>query len=403
MWGCVKAVFLYVGVMMVDVDTRNIVSVPDLKNNLGITILHWNSRSMYHKYDEILHLVEGSNCEFLFLSETWLSDDVNDDMIKIPGYQLLRQDRNEKSDKQRGGGVCVYHKNRFVVTRMDELSFCSPDVELLTIKVKLKNTRDIYYSCVYRPPSGNVERFIETMENVLGKIWNKAKVEYNMIGDININWLARGNRETKLYKEFCKRAGFTALITNDTHYSKGTDSSSCLDHIMTSAPALYSQHGLSPYMESDHVIIYAARKKFKVEHEKTFVRARSYRNFNAEAFSRAVDDYDWSYVYNTFDVDTCWNNFCHGFISIMDRFLPFKNMRFGEDYPKWADSHFFSSANERDRAIAKVLKHRTAENIAKAKRLRNSVTAIKRNLQRDYFRQAFENAGKDNKKTLVSY
>ena len=73
-------------------------------------------------------------------------------------------------------------------------------------------------------------------------------------------------------------------------------------------------------------------------------------------------------------------------------------MRFGEDYPKWADSHFFSSANERDRAIAKVSKHRTAENIAKAKRLRNSVTAIKRNLQHDYFRQAFESAGKDNKK-----
>ena len=163
-----------------------------------------------------------------------------------------------------------------------------------------------------------------------------------MVGDININLTARGDSNTRLYKEFCKRVGLTALITKDTCYSKAHDTSSCLDYFLTSAPNLYSQHGISPYMESDHVIIFAARKKFKVKHDKIFVRARSYRNYNADVFGQAIADYDWSCVYESNDVNVCWENFCRGFTNLMDRFLPFKNMKFGEDYPKWADSHFFT-------------------------------------------------------------
>ena len=163
-----------------------VISVPELKNNAGITFMHWNSRSRYNKFDEILHIVEGSECEFLFLSETWLTASVTDAMINIPGYQLLRQDRDSNSGKARGGGVCVYYKNCFIVTLIESLSFCSPDVELLTIKIKLENTRDICYSCVYRLPSSDVEMFIEIMDRLLGKFWNKAKIEYDMVGDINI-------------------------------------------------------------------------------------------------------------------------------------------------------------------------------------------------------------------------
>ena len=50
---------------------------------------------------------------------------------------------------------------------------------------------------------------------------------------------------------------------------------------------------------------------------------------------------------------------------LLDRFLPYKNMKIGEDFPEWADSHFLLSANERDRAIKRAHKHTTADNIDK--------------------------------------
>ncbi len=80
-------------------------SIPDLKDNAGITIVHWNARSLYSKYDEILYMLEKSECEFLCICETWLTPDITDEMIARPGYSLLRKDRDSNSGKTRGGGV----------------------------------------------------------------------------------------------------------------------------------------------------------------------------------------------------------------------------------------------------------------------------------------------------------
>ena len=92
-----------------------------------------------------------------------------------------------------------------------------------------------------------------------------------------------------------------------------------------------------------------------------------------------------------------WINIC----LFMDKYLPVRSMISSDDLPAWADNHFFSNANKWDRAIGKSAKHPTAENIAKAKRLRNQVTAIKRNLKTGYFKAAFEQAGSDCQKIWI--
>ena len=72
---------------------------------------------------------------------------------------------------------------------------------------------------------------------------------------------------TKAYKNFCKRAGLTNLIKVNTHYGSDADPSSCIDHFLTSAVELYSQCGVCPYMESDHMVIFGSRKKFKIKRD----------------------------------------------------------------------------------------------------------------------------------------
>ena len=146
---------------------------------------------------------------------------------------------------------------------------------------------------------------------------------------------------TKLYKEFCKCAGLTNLIRLNTHYGNDNDPSSCIDHFLTSSPELYSQCGVCPYMESDHMVIYGSRKKFKIKRNMNFIRAHSYGNYNPLVFSNAIADMDWQEVYAETDIDKCWDIFCKEFISIMDRFLPYRNMKFSNEPPPWADQHFF--------------------------------------------------------------
>ena len=47
-----------------------------------------------------------------------------------------------------------------------------------------------------------------------------------------------------------------------------------------------------------------------------FIRARSYKNYDATVFAKAVSDADWSNVYGETNVDICWDNFCNTFVGI---------------------------------------------------------------------------------------
>ena len=190
---------------MIDIvdEYRGVKAVADMVNNKGLTIMHWNARSMYPKYEEILHLCENSDCELLCISESWLTDIITDDMISIPGYNLFRKDRDEASGKQREGGVCVYVKNKLLVSVCDNMTICTPHIEVLTIKLKLVRTRDIYLSIVYLPPDGDVKEFVNAVENLHGRMLTQRAFEFNMVGDININWSAQ-TPANKLYKDLCK-------------------------------------------------------------------------------------------------------------------------------------------------------------------------------------------------------
>ena len=81
---------------------------------------------------------------------------------------------------------------------------------------------------------------------------------------------------------------------------------SAIDHIyiLTNNPDLYTQHGACPYMASDHLLVYSARKKFEVKHTKSHDRARSYKTFNVTEISNAIGSTDWTPVLQADNVDS---------------------------------------------------------------------------------------------------
>ena len=61
--------------------------------------------------------------------ETWLCNDISNNEIMIPGYQLYRLDRN-----RHGGGVLMYSLEEFSVSPIchtdNNLEFLSPSVKI---------------------------------------------------------------------------------------------------------------------------------------------------------------------------------------------------------------------------------------------------------------------------------
>ena len=68
---------------------------------------HINIRSLVSKSDQIEHLLNNSNLDFLGVSETWLSKSSPEAAVNVSRYNVFRKDR----DKGRGGGVLICVKD----------------------------------------------------------------------------------------------------------------------------------------------------------------------------------------------------------------------------------------------------------------------------------------------------
>ena len=364
-----------------NINECNIKTIADLSNNKGITITHWNCRSLFPKMDEIIYIASHSKAEILFFTETFLNDSVNDAMIGIPGYRLVRLDRDTTLGKSRGGGIIAYYQNQLKISTLPELYVSTPGTEAMVIKLDLTNVRDIYYIGVYRPPDKPVEEFINQLDNLILKIPTRRAYELNIIGDTNIDLSGSRSPQIKKYKDFLKRHGLVNIINGITHEGTVNTRATLIDHFVTNNIDLYSQHGICPTLESDHHIIYTARKKFKGKHNKIQVRVRKYKNMNETEFINQVTNHDWSNVLDNNNPTSAWDNFVSGFNQILDKYAPWRLMYFDDKLPEWMTRECLSNMRERDRlkVKAKISKLEIDKEIAHRKR--NKVSTFKMHLK----------------------
>ena len=73
-------------------------------NIILFTILSTNVRSLPKKVEEIQQIAELNSAGAICITESWLSTDIPDSCVAIPGFNLFRKDRIYAP----GGGVCIY-------------------------------------------------------------------------------------------------------------------------------------------------------------------------------------------------------------------------------------------------------------------------------------------------------
>ena len=84
--------------------------------------------------------------------------------INIPGYNILRSDRN-----RHGGGVLCYIKNTICYNRRESFS---TEIENIFVYILLPKTKPILIGNVYRPPDQS--GFIDKLSNA---ILNTANID----------------------------------------------------------------------------------------------------------------------------------------------------------------------------------------------------------------------------------
>ena len=73
-----------------------------------LTFSHVNIRSLTsgQKLDDLSYRIDENKSALIGVTETWLDKTVDDKSIAIPGFEVVRKDRNRE-----GGGVAVYIRN----------------------------------------------------------------------------------------------------------------------------------------------------------------------------------------------------------------------------------------------------------------------------------------------------
>ena len=117
-------------------------TVESLKNLKGVSFTHLNVRGAVSKLDSIRILLNKGDIDCLILSETFLTDSIDDVELFIPGYYFYRADRTRESGKLSGGGLLMYLKVKHESSLLK--SGCTPNTEFLAAELRLPNARSIF-------------------------------------------------------------------------------------------------------------------------------------------------------------------------------------------------------------------------------------------------------------------
>lgn len=98
-----------------------------------LKVLCMNAGSIVNKIPELHLIIKKENPEIIGITESWLSDDIDNKTLALNGYTIFRADRNDGSDPH--GGVLLAVKSCFNPILVSK----SSDFETILAKIRIRN------------------------------------------------------------------------------------------------------------------------------------------------------------------------------------------------------------------------------------------------------------------------
>ena len=201
----------------------------DMLAGKGFQLLHLNIRSLWPKIDLVTQLLDSyRNVGAFTLSESWLTKDISDSFVEIPNYTPFRLDRNwgeQRGIIKKGGGICSYIRSDFNVsnTKFSHLNVTSRHAEIQWIHITNDHCKDIILVNCYRPPTGDVENFVNNLEEGLA-VLDLNRFDIFVLGDMNVDLAQKNSGDVKLISSMLQHFGLLQIIKNPTRYGATKDS-----------------------------------------------------------------------------------------------------------------------------------------------------------------------------------
>ena len=254
-----------------------------------IKLQHLNVRSMFsdEKYTNLKNYIQENNqIDIFFISETWLTNWVNDSTYTINGYDFYRKDCMNK-----GGGVCIYVRENLKVT---EIIVKEPieGIEELWLKVQSGFHASFIVSAIYNHPNNKIENILKLEERFQDMLLKKKNIY--VLGDLNFNMQNKDN----MLSNIIKRNNLYQIIDKPTrieskiHEGISTISKTLIDVLITNNPKSIKNHSTNPTpLETDHNNISATINITKPKLKSITKTFRTHKNYSKENLQNTIKEH----------------------------------------------------------------------------------------------------------------
>ena len=399
-WSCSKCLFPLLQEMDFQ-DTAYISSTQDYADQSdvqssvylkrGMKIAHLNINRLLNKVDGVRELLIKFKLDILALSETWLTTDISDDEINIPGYLIARKDRSNSS-KLRGGGVMFYVRENIHFTLRADLT--PSDSEYIWIEITQPKCKPLLVASIYKPPDSSVSHLI----NSLNRNFNDISDRYNtvLLGDFNVDQLSRNNQNKLMLGSFAIENDLKQLIKTPTRVTQ--NSKTLIDLIYVSDSHRFIQSGVIFSTLSDHSLTYCVMKCGVPKQPPRKFEYRSFKSYNKESFVRDLSEVPWSIIESINDIDDAvllWDKL---FSSVVNIHAPLKFKRAKGTNNPWVSTKLIMIRRDRDYHYKKARIQNNAYHWNMYKKLRNYSNWEEKNLKSKYYCNLIEESKNDGAK-----
>lgn len=324
------------------------------KNKIGLKVVHINAQSLLKKIDEFRYIFQESDVDIICISETWFRNEMPDDMVRLDGYRMYRDDRVGHA-----GGVAMYVRTG-ICTKLVCSSSPTDRLEYLFLAISSGNNT-VFVGCVYRPHS-NID-LTDFME-----ILREQSLPYDDViitGDFNSNLLVDSN----LIDSMNGLGFFPVNTTTPTHFT--STSSTLLDCFFISHGSkllLYDQLSLPSFSRHDLLFL---TYNFDVARGIETICYRDFRNVDFYSLESDSLSIPWDEIYYLPTID-CKVDFFERHISdLYDRHVPLRTKIVKSRQQPWFNSAIRELIIRRDTLYNRWKRFRTP-------RLRREYTTTRR-------------------------
>lgn len=247
--------------------------------------MYLNIRSLISNFEELEVLVNEKKPMIIFLSETHITNDINDSELKISGYKLVRCD----SHSRHTGGVAIYVQEELSMNIISSQSY-NNCTWILSIEIYCKQKLNSgIFSVLYRSPNSSIQYFTTIFEEFCEQFLDMSKINI-ICGDFNID--LKKNIYSKDIIKCIKELGLKQIVKTPTRVT--TTTSTLIDYVLVNDSKI-SAHVLNTDQISDHLTI-TIKKENPSEICNTHNSINTFFAYSKNIFQQNLEKIDWGRI-----------------------------------------------------------------------------------------------------------